>query len=175
MAYIDRVKLAISADQVKEMKSFALQNLYDGRRNPTHIPIISYRNGYMIIDLHVLRALFENSIEEPILDDWSLIVEYIQKYCRQKHIDVSEQVIAEAGMWYLELGINILIPIRYCLNNLISKLSKSLTKFQTTVQRKQYVNEFGCKGEETSFYIEKRSVGFYNKTAKELANVAGYN
>ena len=175
MAFIDRTKIAIPEHEVEELKPLALHNLFDGRKNPTSIPIISYRCGCVVIDLIVPRALFNNNLEEPMVEDWDKIVAYIQHHCKSKFLLINSSAIAKAKVWYLELGKNILIPIKYCLYNLIKKLSKCLAKYKTTIQHKQYVNETGYKGSKTAFLIKKRDLGFYDKTAKELSNGYAYN
>ena len=171
----DRTKIAIEEIAVTETKQYALQNLYDGRKNPTDVPVIMRRNGYIVIDMSVPRALFGNTLEEPKLEDWDTIVAYIKRQLQYKFLFVQEKDIESAAIWYLELGKNILIPAKYCMYSLISKLGRSLTKYKTTLQRKQYVNETGYKGSKTAILTDKRDVGFYDKTTKELANGAYHN
>lgn len=125
--------------------------------------------------MSIPRALFRNTLEEATTEDWEKIVAYIQRHLRSKNLFVSSYDIAQAAVWYLEWGINILIPTRYCLYNLIKKLELCLEKGKTTLLHKQYISAAGYKGTKVAIVTDKRGVGFYDKTAKELANGVAYN
>lgn len=175
MALIDRTRIAIPEAEIKELRPCALACLDTTYKNPTNKPVIAYKFGCVVFDLSIPRALFDNTIEEAKDEDWDKIVNYIQKHGLSKGLIIEKTSIASAGIWYLEIGKNILIPIRYCLDSLLKKIAKCLAKRKDRIQRKQFVNETGYQGSKTAILINKRDIGFYDKTAKELSNTAAYN
>lgn len=175
MALIDRTRIAIPEAEIKELKPCALECLDTTYKNPTNKPVIAYKFGCVVFDLNIPRALFDNTIEEAKEEDWDKIVNYVKKNGLSKGLIIDETSIANAGIWYLEIGKNIFIPTRYCLDSLLKKIAKCLGKRKDRIQRKQFVNETGYQGSKTGILNNKRDIGFYDKTAKELSNTATYN
>lgn len=175
MALIDRVRISIPETEIQELRPRAIVNIDTTYKNPTNKPVIAYKFASVVFDMNIPRALFDNTIEEAKIEDWDKIVNYIQKYGCLNGLNIEEKSIANARIWYLEIGKNILIPNRYCIYNLLKKIAKCLVKRMEKIQTKQFVNEIGSQGSKTAILINKRDIGFYDKTAKELSNTATYN
>ena len=96
---IDRIKIAVNLEEVKELKAGALNYPYDGRKSPTDKPVFLYRKdwGKLVVDVSVPRSLFNNTLEEATTEDMEAIVSHIQEYARERNLDISKGPI-DAGV-----------------------------------------------------------------------------
>lgn len=172
---IDRVKGGIDIEEVKELKEGAIKSCYvDKPENPKSKPVVYFHHnkGQFVFDVNVPRCLFQNNLEEACNDDLPLLIKAIQDAFRLRDLEVSEEVIRTATIWYLEYGKNIIREgeIQTCL----SLISNGLAKGQNT-KKIQIYSESGCSGYKIGFKNKGRDVAFYDKTTKELVSKKHFN
>lgn len=177
MSYIDRIKIAVKEEYVKELGYGSLYAISDGRKLPTNKPAFNYRGkwGVVLIDISVPRTLFENTLEEATVEDKDKLVSYIQLYAKERELDIPKDVILNADIWYLELGKNIILPSKYSLHNCLIKLNKCLVKNTNWLGKVYYYDELGHTGLKVCARNKEREVCFYDKTTKEIVSRKQYN
>lgn len=174
---IDRIKIAVNLEEVKELKAGALNSSYDRRKSPTDKPVFLYRKdwGKLVVDVSVPRSLFNNTLEEATTEDMEAIVSNIQEYARERNLDISKEAIFYADIWYLEIGKNIIVSHKYSVYRLLLKIGKCLATGMNWLGQVRYLSATGNRGLKVSLRNEGREVCFYDKTTKELVSGGKYN
>lgn len=177
MSYIDRVKIAVPLKDVKELKYGAFTHINDGRKHPTHVPvmIVNKKWDVLIIDISIPRSLFNNTLEESAPKEFPKIVGIIQKYAESRGIYIPPYRIAVASIWYAELGKNMPLSCKYSMANLLSRLGKSLALRKNWLGKVWYFNNQGSTGLKVCVRNQEREICFYDKTTKELVSSGEYN
>ncbi|WP_428049870.1 hypothetical protein [Candidatus Avelusimicrobium caledoniensis] len=174
---IDRMKGGIEEEDVKEMWSGSAEDIKQSKAtNPKNKPSVFYHHQkkQYVFDVAVPRCLFENNLEEATDTDLGLIVSEIQAAFARKGLMVSKKAIENAGIFYLEYGKNIILPVECCLLALFKRLGKCLTKGYNAPEFHHY-RKGRRDGYKASVSNEGRDVGFYDKTTKEIVGKGYFN
>ena len=174
---IDRIKIAVKLENVQELRHGALNNLWDGRKNPTAVPVFRYRRweGELLIDISVPRTLFGNTLEEATVAHKDELVSKIQIYAKERGVNIPKWAILNADVRYLELGKNIILPIKHNLHNCLLKLGLGLAKRTNLIGQVCYFSNIGNDGLKVCVRNEGREICFYDKTTKEISAGWEYN
>lgn len=174
---IDRIKIAVKLENVQELRHGALNNLWDGRKNPTAVPVFRYRRweGELLIDISVPRTLFGNTLEEATVAHKEELVSKIHIYAKECGLNIPKWAILNADVRYLELGKNIILPIKHNLHNCLLKLGLSLAKRTNLIGQVCYFSNIGNDGLKVCVRNEGREICFYDKTTKEISAGWEYN
>lgn len=174
---IDRMKGGIEPQDVKEIWTGSIELLKEDQiMNPKNKPVVYYhrQKHQFVFDVAVPRCLFGNNLAEATEADLDKIVLEIQEAFRYKGLDVSKEAIYNAGIYYLEYGKNIILPINVCLLALFKRLGKCLTKGYNEPSFHHY-RKGRREGYKVGISLESRDVGFYDKTTKELVSKSKHN
>ncbi len=174
---IDRIKGGIRKEYVTERWAGSIELLKDDKiMNPKNKPVVYFHRlkQQFVFDVVVPRCLFENNLAEATDEDLDEIVFKIQEAFRYKGLEVPKEAIYNAGIYYLEYGKNIILPINVCLLALFNRLGKCLTKGYNEPEFHHY-RKGRRDGYKVGVSLESRDVGFYDKTTKELVGKSKYN
>ena len=177
MSYIDRVKIAVPLKDVKELKYGAFTHINDGRKHPTHVPvmIVNKKWDVLIIDISIPRSLFNNTLEESSPKEFPKIVGIIQKYAKSYGIYIPSYCITGAAVWYAEFGKNMPLSCKYNMANLLARIGKTLALRKNWLGKVWYFNNQGNTGLKVCVRNQEREICFYDKTTKELVSSGEYN
>jgi len=174
---IDRMKGGIEPQDVKEIWTGSIELLKDDKiMNPKNKPVVSFHRlkRQFVFDVAVPRCLFGNNLAEATEADLDKIVLKIQEAFRYKGLEVPKEAIYNAGIYYLEYGKNIILPINVCLLALFNRLGKCLTKGYNEPAFHHY-----RKGRRDGYKVgvsnEGKDIGFYDKTNKEIVSKSKHN
>lgn len=174
---IDRMKGGIEPQDVKEIWTGSIELLKEDKiMNPKNKPVVYYhrQKHQFVFDVSVPRCLFGNNLAEATEADLDKIVLEIQEAFRYKGLDVSKEAIYNAGIYYLEYGKNIVLPINVCLLALFKRLGKCLTKGYDAPEFHHY-----RKGRQDGYKVgvsnAGKDIGFYDKTNKEIVSKSKHN
>ena len=168
----DRVKFAIPIAEIKEAREYAIKNLNNDayKKNPTNKPIFRcfFNEQVVMVDVCVSKMLFHNNLEEAAESDFDLFISKIQGYAYAKGLIISKNTMAHAAVWYLEYGKNILLPNKYSMPLILTKLRAALDKKGNTYEVAKYSSKVGNKGFSVSLLTEGKKSIIYDKTTKEI-------
>ena len=169
---VDRVKLAIPIAEIKEAREYAIKNLNNDayKKNPTNKPIFRcfFNEQVVMVDVCVSKMLFHNNLEEAAESDFDLFISKIQGYAYAKGLIISKNTMAHAAVWYLEYGKNILLPNKYSMPLILTKLGTALDKKGNTYEAVKYSSNVGNKGLSVAISTEGKKSIIYDKTTKEI-------
>lgn len=173
----DRIKVIVPVTEVKGWSPDVIQEMKKNYcKRPTIRPAFQYKWKYkaVLIDVCVPKTLFGNSLEEVAREDLDKLVQRLQEEAKEQYgICIPRDSLLYAEVWYLEYRKNVILPIRYCLMNLLDKIALCLAQRTQDLTKVKYASREGNKGYKVALHTEDYEICFYDKTTAAIFNGTG--
>lgn len=127
-----------------------------------------------MIDVCIPKTLFGNSLEEVTREDLDKLVQRLQEEAEDQYgIFISQDSLFHAEIWYLEYRKNVILPIRYCLFNLLDKIALCSGWRTQDLTKVKYISREGNKGYKVALHTDDYEICFYDKTTAAIFNGTG--